>query len=166
MKWGKLGRLAVALAAGGGFGIAAVVGSATSASADYGASSGIQATYQVEVSANIHDLVGNGTGGGIWFWAALTPSSPGANHGTAAYQETDCVHHVPPAPNEAVHNAGSANWTDSGGVLTIEGVATALGPVDVTVPDTYGHYVFPTNVAPVFSMPPFSLLPAQVQVAP
>jgi hypothetical protein len=133
---------------------------------------GPTAQYQVEISAGAHDLAGNGSGGGIWIWAALSSNK------TVDYQETDCVHNVPGAQNGAVHNStGAATWSDNNnGTLTIYGVATALGPVDITVPDTTGHYVYPESTLPMlFAAPPpalpgtptpFSVLPAEVQVAP
>lgn len=158
MAWRRLVSFAAALVACGGLGVAGVMASAGPAAADgYGPT----AQFQVEISANLQALAGNGSGGGIWFWAALS-----SDH-SVDYQEADCVHNVPGATNGAVHNStGTATWTDNGGTLTIFGVQTALGPVNITVPDTTGHYVYPTNIPQVFSFPPFSVLPAQVQVAP
>jgi hypothetical protein len=133
--------------------------------ADYGPG----ATYQVEVSANGQNLVGLGqsTGGGFWFWAALTPSGPGATSGTADYQETDCVHNFLGVPNGSTHNSGIASWSETGNTLTIIGVDSGLGPVDITVPTMYGHYVYPSNAfPPVFGNSVLSILAAQVQVAP
>ena len=155
----KLVRLAAALVACGGLGVAGLITSAGPAAADgYGPT----AEFQVEISANVHALVGNGSGGGIWVWAALGSDK------TVDYQETDCVHNFPGATNGAVHNSsGTATWTDNGVTLTISGVQTALGPVNITVPDTIGHYVYPTNsFPPLFGPTLFSALPAQVQVAP
>jgi hypothetical protein len=159
MAWRKLASFAAALVACGGLGVAGVIASAGPAAADgYGPT----AVFQVEISANIHALAGNGSGGGIWFWAALS-----SDH-SADYQEADCVHNVPGAPNGAVHNStDTATWTDNGGTLTISGVQTALGPVNITVPDTTGHYVYPnSSFPPLFGPALFSALPAQVQVAP
>src|SRR5215471_17461884 len=158
MAWRKLASFAAALVACGGLGVAGVIASAGPAAADgYGPT----AVFQVEISANIHALAGNGSGGGIWFWAALS-----SDH-TADYQETDCVHNVPGASNGAVHNStDTATWADNGGTLTISGVQTALGPVNITVPDTIGHYVYPNSLPPLFGPTLFSALPAQVQVAP
>jgi len=158
MAWRKLVSFAAGLVACGGLGTAGVIASAGPASAGgYGPT----AVFQVEISANVHALVGNGSGGGIWVWAALS-----SDH-TADYQETDCVHNVPGAPNGAVHNStDTATWADNGGTLTISGVQTALGPVNITVPDTIGHYVYPNSLPPLFGPTLFSALPAQVQVAP
>jgi len=158
MVWRKLGSLAAALVACGGLGAAALITSAGPAAAGgYGPG----AEFQVEISANIHDLAGNGTGGGIWFWAALN-----SDH-TVDYQETDCVHNVPGATNGSEHNTSeTATWADNGTTLTIFGVQTALGLVNITVPDTVGHYVYPNSFPPLFGPSLFSALPAQVQVAP
>jgi hypothetical protein len=58
-------------------------------------------------------------------------------------------------------------WTDSGGLLTISGVALIDGlfPVTIKVPDTYGHVVWPSDTV----ITDFALAPlggwAQVQVA-
>jgi hypothetical protein len=158
MPWSKRVRLAAVSVAGGGLGVAGLIASAGPAAAGgYGPT----AEFQVEISANVHDLVGNGSGGGIWVWAALS-----SDH-TVDYQETDCVHNFPGAPNGAVHNSTeTTTWTDNGVTLTIFGVQTALGPVDITVPDTTGHYVYPNSLPPLFGGSIFSALPAQVQVAP
>jgi hypothetical protein len=125
---------------------------------------GPTAQYQVEISAGAHDLAGPGSGGGIWVWAALS------SDGSVDYQETDCVHNVPGATNGAVHNStGNATWSDdtTTGTLTIKGVDTFFGPVDITVSDTTGHYVYPdSSLPPIFGPSLFSALPAQVQVAP
>lgn len=139
----KLIRVAAACATlGATVGIAALTGG--TAGASYGAGT----EYQVEISANVNNLSGaplygktDGSGGGFWFWAALTPpSSPTATSGTVDYQESDCVHNVPVAPNGDVHNGGEATYTDSNGVLTITGVMTGLGPISITIPDAYGSY--------------------------
>ena len=158
MAWRKLASFADVSVACGGLGAAGVIASAGPAAADYGPT----AQFQVEISANGHALAGNGSGGGFWFWAALSSDK------SVDYQETDCVHNFPGAPNGAVHNStGTATWTDNSGTLTISGVQTALGPVNITVPDTIGHYVYPTNsFPPLFGPTLFSALPAQVQVAP
>jgi hypothetical protein len=154
----KLVRLAAALVACGGLGAAGLIASAGPAAADgYGPT----AEFQVEISANLQDLAGNGSGGGIWFWAALSSDK------TVDYQETDCAHNVPGIPTGALHSTSdTATWTDNGGTLTISGVQTALGPVNITVPDIVGHYVYPNSFPPLFGPTPFSALPAQVQVAP
>jgi hypothetical protein len=157
MIWRKTAGLTAALAACGGLGTATLIATAAPAGASgYGPG----AQFQVEISANIQGIAGNGSGGGIWFWAALN-----SDH-TADYQETDCVHNVPGAPNGAVHNSGEATWADNGTTLTISGVQTAVGPVSITVPDTIGHYTSPGEIPSPFGSPPFSGLPAQVQVAP
>ena len=159
MAWRKLASFSAVLVACGGLGAAGVIASAGPAAADYGPT----AQFQVEISANVHALVGNGSGGGIWVWAALSSSN---NINSVDYQVTDCVHGVPGVPNGAVHNSsGTATWTDSGGTLQFQ-VNTGAGPVTITVPDTIGHYVFPKNIPPIFSPSPFTGLPAQVQVAP
>lgn len=126
--------------------------------------------YQVEISANTNNLssIGgrpDGSGGGLWFWAALTPTS--SSGGTVDYEEDDCIHGVSFAPNGDTHNASSTTYTVSGDTLTIKGVETGAGPVDITVPSTDGHYVYPdSSFPPLFGMSVFSMLPAQVQVAP
>lgn len=164
MKRRRLTQVAAALTTlGASVGIAALAGS--TAGASYGA--GTQ--FQVEISAGANSLPSlggdtNGSGGGFWFWAALTPSSPIAKSGTVDYEETDCVHGVPSVPTGAFHSthSGTTTYTESGGVLTISGVDTALGLQTITVPDTYGHYG-----ASDVNLGFFSVLPnIQVQVAP
>lgn len=143
----------------------ALLASPAPAWADYGPG----ANYQVEISANGNNLSAfggkaDGSGGGFWFWAALTPTSPSA--GTADYQESDCVHNFA-VPNGDSHNAGTADYTISGGTITIDAVMTGLGPLDVSVPSTYGH----STTASFGGYPAAGLLDAaltnlQVQVAP
>jgi hypothetical protein len=155
-----------ALGLGSGLTAAALLATTGAAFADYGPG----AAYQVEISANINNLsvIGgkaNGSGGGLWFWAALTPTS--SSGGTVDYEEDDCIHGVLMAPNGDTHNAGTTTYTISGSTLTILGVPTGPGPVDVTVPSTDGHYVYPdSSFPPLFGTSIFSMVPAQVQVAP
>lgn len=163
MAWKRVHRALGALVVGGGLGAGVLALSASPASASYGPGT----AYQVEISGNTNNLTAiggraNGSGGGFWFWAALTPTS--ASGGAVDYQETDCVHNVAGAANGAVHNGGETTYTLNGnGTLTINGVASGLGLVDITVPATYGHYG-PASV----SFPPFSplLTDIQAQVAP
>lgn len=163
MLWKRVYSGVAALVVSGGVGAGVLALSASPASASYGPGS----AYQVEISGNANNLTAiggsaNGSGGGFWFWASLTPTS--ASGGTVDYQETDCVHNVTGAPNGAVHNGGETTYTvNTDGTLTIDNVASGLGPVNITVPTTYGHY----GAANV-SFPPFSglLTNIQVQVAP
>lgn len=92
---------------------AAAIGGAyaSPAKADYG--TGTQ--YQVEISAN------NVYGGNFWFWAALGPNQE------SDYQNTDCIHTSsflgPNGTEGAAHSSGSLTaWSDSGGVLEMDGV--------------------------------------------
>ena len=152
------------------FGLAAgvLVATASAAFADYGPG----ASYQIEISANTHSLASiipiakaNGSGGGFWFWAALTPTS--SSGGTVDYEEDDCIHNAGIAPNGDTHNAGNTTYTVSGDTLIIDNVLTGAGPVDITVPSSAGHYVYPDNsLGPLFGGSILSALPAQVQVAP
>ena len=166
MKIGRISRPVAALGFASGLTAGVLLATAGAAFADYGPG----AAYQVEISANINNLsiIGGkaqGSGGGLWFWAALTPTS--SSGGTVDYQEDDCIHGVPIAPNGNAHNASSTTYTVSGGTLTIEDVATGTGLVNITVPSTDGHYVYPDSSFPaLFGTSVFSLLPAQVQVAP
>ena len=166
MKIGRISRAVAALGFASGLTAGVLLATAGAAFADYGPG----AAYQVEISANTNNLsiIGGkaqGSGGGLWFWAALTPTS--SSGGTVDYQEDDCIHGVPIAPNGNTHNASSTTYTVSGGTLTIEDVATGTGLVNITVPSTDGHYVYPDSSFPaLFGTSVFSLLPAQVQVAP
>lgn len=166
LRMGRISRAVAALGLGSGLTAGVLLATTGAAFADYGPG----AAYQVEISANTNNLIviggkSNGSGGGLWFWAALTPTS--SSGGTVDYQEDDCIHGVPMAPNGDTHNALSTTYTVSGGTLTIEKVATGAGPVDITVPSTDGHYVYPDSSFPLlFGGSVFSLLPAQVQVAP
>lgn len=155
-------NLVAFLLAGGGLGTAALVAWVAPASASYGPGT----AYQIEISGNTNNLSGfpllgkaNGSGGGFWFWASLTPTS--ATGGNVDYQETDCVHNVPAAPNGAVHNGLSTTYTvdTTNDTLTIDGVITGLGPVNVTVPSVDGHYG-----ASDVSFLPFSALLTKIQV--
>lgn len=163
---GRISRAVAALGLGSGLTAGVLLATTGAAFADYGPG----AAYQVEISANINNLsiIGgkaNGSGGGLWFWAALTPTS--GSGGTVDYEESDCIHGLPIAPNGNTHNASTTTYTVSGGTLTIEQVQTGAGPVDITVPSTDGHYVYPdSSFPPLFGTSIFSLVPAQVQVAP
>jgi hypothetical protein len=139
--------LLVALAA------AAAAVFAASASASYGTG----AVYQIELSANIPGT----QGGGVWLWITLN------NNGGGDYSGSDCGH----GGAGAVSDKGDiTSWSDSGGLLTINGVAlNGLGgfPTTVTVPDAYGHYTGTIGsflTLPGF-IPPF-LGFSQLQVAP
>lgn len=156
----SLSALAAVLTTGGG-----LLATAAPAWADYGPG----ATYQVEISANGNNLSAfggkaDGSGGGFWFWAALTPTSSSA--GTADYQESDCVHNFG-LPNGDSHNAGTANYTIAGDTITIGPLMTGLGPLDVTVPSTYGHSTTaPFSGSPAAGLLDLALTNVQVQVAP
>ncbi|UUL75475.1 hypothetical protein NG819_14865 [Pseudarthrobacter sp. Fe7] len=65
--------------------------------------------YQIELSANIsgHD------GGGVWLWIELDQS------GTGDYKGSDCGH----AGQGGYPGSGDVTWTDTGGTLTLTGVA-------------------------------------------
>ncbi len=139
MKLGRLARVAAACAT-----LSATAGIMALTQGTASASYGPGTMYQVEISANVNNLgtaggQTNGSGGGFWFWAALTPSAPGATTGTVDYQESDCVHNFA-VPNGDSHNSGTTTYTDSQGWLTIYSVGTGLGAQDITIPDTYGHY--------------------------
>jgi hypothetical protein len=107
---------------------------ADSSSGDYGPG----AQYQIAISAN---NVGGVPGDGVWTWIALYPD------GTGDYTAADCIHTGSAGLNGAGHERGDVTWTDSGGMLTISGVALVNGefPVTITVPDQYGHYVLPSD---------------------
>lgn len=119
-----------AAAGAGCLGAALTVGAATPALADYGNS----AQFQVEISAN---NVGGVPGDGVWLWIELS------SNGSGDYTGADCIHTGSAGLNGAGHQRGDVTWTDSGGKLTISGVALvdAQFPVTVVVPDRYGHYV-------------------------
>jgi hypothetical protein len=128
------------------------------ASADYGPG----ALYQVEISANNVGGEARNTGDGVWLWIALYPD------GTGDYAGSDCIHTGSGGLNGAGHQRGDVTWTDSGGNLTITGVALVNGqfPVTITVPDSYGHYVLDSDdVITGFALGSIGG-EAQVQVAP
>ncbi|HEV8279270.1 MAG TPA: hypothetical protein VGQ26_26750 [Streptosporangiaceae bacterium] len=149
-----INRLTVA--AGAGCLAAALVGTAaTPALADYGPG----AQFQVEISAN---NVGGVPGDGVWLWIELN------RDGGGDYTGSDCIHSGPGGPNGAGHQRGDVEWTDSGGKLTITGVALvdAQFPVIIVVPDRYGHYVLASDsVIQDFALGQIGGT-AQVQVAP
>ncbi len=98
-------------AAGAGCLAAAMAGAtATPAFADYGKG----AQYQVEISAN---NVGGVPGDGVWLWIELN------RDGSGDYTGSDCIHTGPAGLNGAAHERGDVTWADSGGKLTISGVA-------------------------------------------
>ena len=65
------------------------------------------------------------------------------------YTAADCIHtgSLGGPPNHGYHERGAVSWTDSGGNLIITGVALVGGvfPVTITVPDSYGHSVLPSD---------------------
>jgi len=126
------------------------------ASADYGQG----AVYQLELSGNIPGR----QGGGIWLWIELN-----ANH-TGDYEGADCGRG---AAEHAVPDQGQVTWTDSNGMLQIEGVVlNGLGglPEPIAVSDSYGHET--TDFATAFPAVagllgiPSGVGFAQIQVAP
>jgi hypothetical protein len=159
-------RSVIALVATAALGLATLAASATPAAADYG--SGVK--YQVTISANLPGR----NGGGLWLWFALTPSASGAKFGTADYAGADCGH----GGVGAISDKGdSLPYTDDGTSLVLgtaqDPISTGLGPMIISVPDTYGHTSTVTfqllNPPPGF--PPAIPLPlpgwsSQVQVAP
>jgi hypothetical protein len=132
---------------------AAVAVFAATASADYGTG----AVYQIELSAN----AGGPQGGGVWLWITLN------NKGGGDYAGSDCGHGGAGAASD---KGDITSWSDSGGLLTINGVVlNGLGgfPTTITVPDTYGHYKGTIGgflTLPGF-IPPFIGF-SQLQVAP
>ena len=137
-------------------GIALLLGTTATATADYGS----RAAYQVEISSNP-------PGSGVWIWAELDPAMSSGD-----YQETDCIHAGQGGPNGALHDSGSlSGWEISGGMLTMHGLKVLGGAetVDVSVPvpaGGYGHSysitMTPTAGPPVIA----GTFPAQVQLAP
>ena len=128
-------RRKLAAAAGTGCLTAALVTAAAGpALADYGTG----AQFQIEISAN---NVGGVPGDGVWLWIALN------KNGTGDYTGADCIHTGSFGLNGAGHEQGDVTWTDSGGKLTITGVGLIGGqfPVTVVVPDSYNHYVGPSD---------------------
>lgn len=95
-------------------------------------------------------------------WIALN------RDGTGDYTGSDCIHTGSAGLNGAGHERGDVTWTDSGGKLTITGVALvdAQFPVTVVVPDKYHHYVGPSDTfIQGFALGPIGGT-AQGQVAP
>lgn len=91
---------------------------------------------------------------------------------TGDYTAADCIHTGSllghPGLNGAGHERGDVTWTDSGGTLTITGVALVGGvfPVTIKVPDAYDHYtLLSDDVITGFALGPIGGW-AQVQVAP
>jgi hypothetical protein len=123
--------------------------------ADYGPG----AQFQIAISAN---NVGGVPGDGVWAWIALYPGGGGD------YTAADCIHTGSGGgPNGAGHQQGDVRWTDSGGMLTITGIALVNNtfPVTITVPDGYHHYVLPSDsVITGFALGPIGGW-AQVQVS-
>jgi hypothetical protein len=131
---------------------------APAARSDYGRG----ALYQVEISAND---VGGVPGDGAWVWISLNRNY------TGDYTMADCIHTGSAGLNAAAHSAGDVTWSDDGTNLWIIGVGAIGGlvPVTIKVPDTYGHYVKPTDS--IILVPPNPIFPgfggtAQLQVAP
>jgi hypothetical protein len=62
---------------------------------------------------------------------------------TFSTPHADCIHTGSAGLNTAFHDSGDATWTDPGGVPTISGVGlfSGLVPVDIAVPDRFGHHV-------------------------
>jgi hypothetical protein len=148
--------LAVCVATGTLAAVLLVLGAAPAA-ADYGPG----AQFQVAISAN---NVGGVPGDGVWAWIALYPG------GTGDYTAADCIHtgSLGGPPNHGYHERGDVSWTDSGGNLIITGVALVGGvfPVTITVPDSYGHSVLPSDsVITGFALGTIGGW-AQVQVSP
>lgn len=126
---------------------------AATASADYGTG----AVYQIELSANVPGT----QGGGVWLWVTLN------SNGGGDYSGSDCGH----GGAGAISDKGDiTSWSDSGGLLTINGVVlNGLGgfPTTITVPDAYGHYT--GSIGSFLTLPGF--IPplagfSQLQVAP
>jgi len=158
----RLVRIGKRLAAGASavmLGAGLVLAMAAPASADYGKG----AVRQIEISANTPGV----QGGGVWLWIELSPTTSPTS-GTGDYQGSDCGHG---ANGGAVHDSGTATWTETGGVITITGVTlNGLGgfPTTITVPWNVGHYSY-TGVGAVLTLPGFIPPTAgftQLQVAP
>jgi len=159
-------RSLLALVASAALGVATLAVSATPAGADYGP--GVK--YQVTISANMPGR----DGGGLWLWFALTPSAAGSNSGTADYAGADCGH----GGIGAFPDRGDGlPYTDNGTRLVLgtsqDPIPTGLGPMIVSVPDTYGHTHTVTFelLSPPPGFPPELALPlpgwsSQVQIAP
>lgn len=144
---------------------ALLLGSASTARADYGSPT----AYQVEISSNP-------PGFGIWLWAELDADMTGGD-----YQETDCLHlgggHIVNGEprDAAAHDAGSVDgWSIdwSTRTLTMRHVYLVgyAEVADITVPlpatGQYGHVNWVTvswvGGAPIIA----GTFPAQVQLAP
>jgi hypothetical protein len=158
MTMGRLPRPLLASLATGA--LAAALLAAGPASADYGRG----AQFQVEISAN---NVGGVPGDGVWLWIALNAD------GTGDYSGATCIHtgslQGHPGLNSASSDRGDVTWKDSGGNLTITGIALLGGalPVTITAPDVYGHYVRPSDSIITTLIPGFAIGGnAQVQIAP
>jgi hypothetical protein len=156
----RLRSIALTVVATATLAAALLAATAGPASAHYGPG----AQYQIEISAN---NVGGVPGDGVWLWIALN------SDGTADYAGATCIHTGSllghPGLNGASSDRGDASWADTGGTLTITGVALLGGvlPVTITVPDAYGHYVRPSDSVITAVSPGFAIGgSAQVQVAP
>lgn len=145
MRRRALGRVVAALAAGGGLAAGALVLTAPDAGA---ANYGSGALYQVEISANTSPTTFGATQGNFWIWAALHPSSPTiTTHGTADYQETDCIHldALGFPVQAAAHDTGEGSWHIATTTLylttvkIIGGLETATIAVPLPTKGTYGH---------------------------
>jgi hypothetical protein len=124
-------------AAAGALATALLVAGAGAASAD---NYGPGAQFQVTISAN---NVGTVPGDGVWAWIALYPG------GTGDYTAADCIHtgSLGGPPNHGFNEQGDVTWTDDGSHLIIQGVKLVGGlfPVTITVPDSFGHSVLPSD---------------------
>src|SRR5436305_789572 len=147
-------------------GVTILLGTASTARADYGS----RAVYQVEISANAAQ--------GYWIWAELDPGGTSGD-----YQETDCIHFGQGGPNGALHDSGSVSgWSTGGGLLTMTGVKILGGletaTISVPLPSTgtYGHShgmtltvtsaLIPSPPIPVGATLSWSGNAAQVELAP
>jgi hypothetical protein len=146
---------------------AVFLGTAASASADYGPG----AVYQVEISANALP------GPSFWFWAELDPGNTSGD-----YQMTDCIHVGRGGPNAAAHASGEVEtWSAGGGWLTMTGVKIIGGletaTISAALPSSgamYGHSNAVTvtvtsaivPILPVGTVLTFSGHATQVQLAP
>jgi hypothetical protein len=152
-------RMLAGFAAAGALATALLVAGAGTALAD---NYGPGAQFQVTISAN---NVGSVPGDGVWAWIALYPG------GTGDYTAADCIHtgSLGGPPNHGFNEQGDVTWTDDGnGHLTINGVALVGGvfPVTITVPDSFGHSVLPSDsVITGFALGTIGGT-AQVQVSP
>lgn len=190
MRIRALGRVAVALAAGGALTAGTLVLTAGdgAAATNYGPG----AKYQVEISANTSPTTFTAARtGNFWVWAALYPATatPTSMTGTTDYQEIDCIHlnavHVP--AHAAAHVTGSGTWHVAPNpamatapylylttVTIIGGAETATIAVPMPTRGTYGHThgmtlkVTALNVTPTPNLPPVGITityPSQNQIA-